>query len=215
MKLDLLFRKVIALLRRQGSRFAVAGGLAASIYRDQPRTTNDLDFLILATPSSHKSAEEILATLNLRGALARKADLEGGPMFARKRGNTPGVLLVGRDPSDRERMGVDFILPEMPWFLPALQRAEVNRIDFGFGPTPTLTIEDIILSKLYALKNDAKRFKDLDDLQSILRRGLPLDSSYLSDRMRTLSIWFPKELDGELSDVLRKISKKVRRRRTS
>jgi hypothetical protein len=136
-------------------------------------------------------------------------------MFARKRGNTPAFLVIGRDPADRFRMGVDFILPEMPWFLPALDRAQNNRIDFGFGPLPTLTVEDVIVSKLYALKNDARRFKDLDDLQSILRRGLNLDFQYLSDRMRVLSLPFPRELESELPGTLRKISKKVRRKKPS
>jgi hypothetical protein len=213
MTLEERFREVIDLLRREKATFAVAGGLAASIYRDRPRSTDDLDFLLLSSPNSVTAAGRILSALHLKASIARQADLEGGPMFARKRGNTPAMLAVGRDPKDATRIGIDFILPEMPWFLPALDRAQLNRVDFGFGPLPTLTIEDVILAKLYALKNDPRRFKDLDDLQSILRRGLEFDILYLSDRMRVLSLPFPKELEPDLPEPFRKISKMVRRKR--
>jgi hypothetical protein len=47
-----------------------------------------------------------------------------------------------------------------------VRRAQANEVDFGFGRVPALTIEDVVLSKLYALMAARLRAKDLDARQS-------------------------------------------------
>lgn len=194
MDLKDFFKQVIAILKKEKVEFALAGGLVASLYRSVERITKDLDFLILEEPYSQKKACDIIKSLRLEPTLIRRADLEGGPLFARKRGKTPPYIVAGRSPDDPSKIGLDFILPAMPWFESALVRAEQNKIDFGFGPVPCLTVEDIILSKFYSLKNDERRFNDLDDLKSIFEANHPLDLAYLSGQMQKLDLAVPRSV---------------------
>jgi hypothetical protein len=101
-------------------------------------------------------------------------------------------MILGRREGDPHAIGIDFILPEMPWFGSAFERSQSNRIDFGFGKIPCLTVEDAILSKLYSFKNDSSRFSDLDDLKSIFLAGHPLDLAYLIGQMRKLDLPIPR-----------------------
>lgn len=194
MDLKSFFKEVVSRLEREKVRYALAGGLVASLYRKDERVTNDLDFLILAESQSDKKASQIIGSFGLKPTIIRKADLEGGPLFAVKRGNTTPYIIAGRAEKDPSKIGLDFILPEMPWFESALDRAEQNRINFGFGPVPSLTVEDLMIAKFFSLKNDARRFNDLDDLKSIFEAGHNLDLAYLCGQMRKLNLVVPKEL---------------------
>lgn len=206
MELTQFFTKVIRRLKKEKIRFAVAGGLIASVYRENERLTNDLDFLIFSKSKTRALAEKIITDFKLKPIVIRKADLEGGPMFAIKRKSTKPFMVCGRSSDDKPRIGLDFILPEMPWFQKALERAEINKIDFGIGdPVPSLTVEDVILAKLYAFQNKPHRFNDLDDLQSIFQTGHDLDLAYLCHEMKLLNLVIPKELKSDAPDVLRKI----------
>ena len=60
----------------------------------------------------------------------------------------PAAIIVGR--AGELDVGVDFILPEMPWFESAITRAQANQLDFGFGEIPCITLEDMIIAKLFA-----------------------------------------------------------------
>jgi hypothetical protein len=200
------FKSAVLRLRRDKVRFALAGGLIASIYRSEERLTSDLDFLLFSESRSLSCAEKIIRSFKLTPHIIRQADLEGGPMFAIKRKSTKPFMVCGRAREGKTSIGLDFILPSFPWFEEALKRAEVNQIDFGLGkPVPALTVEDVIISKLYALKNNAHRFKDLDDLQSIFQVGHDLDMTYLSGQMMALQLVIPKELKLVAPAVLRKI----------
>ena len=145
----------------------------------------------------------MIRSLGLEPTLIRKADLEGGPLFAAKRGRSKPYIVAGRGGKDSSTIGLDFILPAIPWFGPALMRAEQNLIDFGFAQVPCLTVEDLIVAKLFALKNDPSRFNDLDDLKSIFFAGHELDLPYLSGQMRRLEITVPKLLKGIAPAALR------------
>lgn len=105
----------------------------------------------------------------------------------------------------------DFVLPEMPWFTSALSRAEQNNINFGFGLVTCLTVEDVILSKLFSFKNDQSRFNDLDDLKSIFLAKRPLDLAYLSGQMQRLNLVIPKPIRGMAPEALYLGSRKPRR----
>lgn len=212
--IDALFQEVVRRLHDENARYALAGGIAVSLYRLQKRTTEDLDFLIYVDGAARRSqqlAEEIIRAFGLKPGIARKADLEGGPLIAIKRKSTEPYMVIGRDPDRRDVVGLDFILPAVPWFGEALLRAQDHQIDFGFGPVPTLTVEDILLSKFLSLRNDAKRFTDLDDLQSIFRARHPLDLNYLSGQMTQLKIPVPEAVLDQAPHLLQKTSKTVRR----
>lgn len=206
MDLANFFTRVVKHLKKEKIRFAVAGGLIASVYRSNERLTNDLDFLLLSTTKTQALAEKIVSDFKLKPVIIRKADLEGGPMFAIKRNNTTPYMICGRSKENKSQIGLDFILPEMPWFQSALARAENNLIDFGIGNlVPALTVEDVILAKFYAVKNKPQRFQDLDDLQSIFTAGHDLDLAYLCEEMKYLGLIVPKELKQIAPTVLKKI----------
>lgn len=194
MRLADFLKTVVAQLKKDKVRFALAGGFAASLYRHDERLTKDLDFLILSEGNNQEKASEIILSFGLEPHIIRKADLEGGPLFAIKSRRTPPYMVVGRKEGDSSVIGLDFILSNMPWFGSALTRAEHNHIHFGFGTIPCLTREDTIISKLFALKNDSSRFHDLDDLKSIFLTEHPLDLAYLSGQMQKLAIPMPKTL---------------------
>lgn len=213
MKMNLadFLKKVARVLKKSGVEYALAGGLVASIYRENERTTKDLDFLILAEKDTQKTAASIIKSFKLEPHLIRKADLEGGPMFAIKRKSTTPLIVAGRAGNDKNSIGLDFILPEMPWFGKAIERAMHNQIDFGFGPIPCLTKEDVIISKFYSLKNDKTRFNDLDDLKSIFLSGRELDLPYICGQMQALELPVPNELKGIVPKPVLLASKKIMR----
>ena len=211
MNLKQQLQQVVARLKTEKVRYALAGGLAISAYRIEERATKDIDFLLLAENDTNSLASEIISSFGLTPSIARKADLEGGPLFARKRQKTLPYIVVGRDPNNPNAIGLDFILPAMPWFDTALNRAQFNLIDFGFAKIPCLTVEDAIITKIYSLGNNASRYKDLDDLQAIFLADHPLDIAYLSGQMHQLELSLPLSFEPEAPEVLRLVSKAVRK----
>lgn len=207
MDLQEFFAKVVKTLKKEQVRYALAGGLVASLYRQNERLTNDLDFLLFSESHSLQKATHIIHALGLKTHVIRKADLEGGPLFAIKRKSTPPYIVAGRG-EGASIIGLDFILPEMPWFASALNRAEHNTIDFGFGKLPCLTVEDLIISKLFSYKNDKSRFNDLDDLKSIFLAKHPLDLAYLSGQMSDLGLAIPEPMQDLAPAVLTLISRR-------
>lgn len=205
MKINELLKNVAQHLRQKKIRFALAGGLVASLYRHEKRMTKDLDFLILSGSNTEEEAKKVISHFSLTPTIIRKADLEGGPLFAIKRKNTPPWMVIGRAKGKPLTVGLDFILPAMPWFDSALDRAEKNPIDFGCGPVPCITVEDMILAKLLSHKNKSDRFKDLDDLQSIFKANHNLELSYLYGQMQKLQLKVPDPIKGLAPRVLKNI----------
>lgn len=212
MDLKKFFAEVVRVLKKEKVRYALAGGLVASLYRKEERLTKDLDFLLLAETQSQQKATEIIISFGLKPHIIRKANLEGGPMFAIKRKSTPPYIIAGRSDGDDAKIGLDFILPEMPWFGAALCRAEQNNIDFGIGKVACMTVEDVIVAKFFSYKNDQSRFNDLDDLKSIFLAKRPLDLAYLSGQMQRLGLTVPKPLTAIVPQVLNIVSKKMQQR---
>lgn len=206
-----LFKAAVNELRKRNIKFALAGGLVASLYRDQPRTTNDIDFLILADSNSQQAACDLIKAMGLVPHVATRAQLEGGPMFAIKSGRSPVLVVVGRREKDRDAPGLDFILPTMPWFEAAFERAQHNTRNFGFGDLPCLCKEDLILAKMYSLANDNSRLHDLSDLRSIFKEQTNIDLNYLSDQMERLKLTLPASFANEAPALLKKVDKRLRR----
>lgn len=205
MNLSEQLKAVVELIQNHRVRYALAGGLVASIYRQSIRMTADVDLLIL----SEARAREILKARGLEISEIRKAQLEGGPLHAIKSKSSPILLIAGRPSKVGTSIGVDFLLPGFPWFEKALERGEKNQVDFGFAKIPCLTAEDIILSKLYSVSNRADRFQDLDDIKDIFLAQRNLDLNYLSSEMRQLKLRVPVSLKDWVPDVLWKTSKTV------
>ncbi|MCB0358101.1 MAG: nucleotidyl transferase AbiEii/AbiGii toxin family protein [Bdellovibrionales bacterium] len=216
--LRLLAEVVSELERRHAGCFAVAGGLAASWYRLQPRLTNDVDIVldVGGVIASRDAAEALIEHFGYRPAAGWISDPEG-------RLETVAALVIGSPPDSRlgEAGGavspgattsggatIDFLLPAFPWAAPAVERAQQNRIDFGFGRLPTMTPEDVIVAKTFALAIDRSRFRDLDDLQAIFRAENELDLVYLVEQFERLSLALPEALHEEAPAALRRVSRK-------
>jgi hypothetical protein len=58
-------------------------------------------------------------------------------------------MVVGRRKGESAGEGVDILLPEIPWGEQAIVRTRNHEVDFGFGKVPVLTVEDVVLAKLY------------------------------------------------------------------
>lgn len=207
MNLEKFLKDVVLYLEKEGHAYALAGGLLASLYRDEKRFTQDLDFLFYSDSHSQKNAEKIIKHFGLVPHYLRQAQLSGGPLFAIKNKTSPVWMVVGRPESKTSRIGLDFILPTIPWFSKALSRAMENRIDFGFAKIPCLTVEDIIIAKIHGAQN-LVRFKDLDDLQSIFKAEHPLDFDYLSGELKAHDFNLSKNLQAILPKQLSRVLKK-------
>jgi hypothetical protein len=183
----------------------VGGGLAADLYRKDTRSTGDIDMLLLANGRELVKGKEILASLNLIVGEIKLHHLRQMPSMNKK--NQEVFILVGRS-KNIEDPGVDLLLPTFPWFANAIRRAQSNLVDFGFGDLPVLTAEDVIIAKLFA-----KRFKDLDDVQSIFQSEISLDIAYLEAEMERLALVVPVELLEVAPKTLKPFMKRRARKR--
>ncbi|MFH1018639.1 MAG: nucleotidyl transferase AbiEii/AbiGii toxin family protein [Pseudomonadota bacterium] len=192
-------------LRRVDCRFAVAGGIAANLFRKEPRLTRDVDLLLLADAPirSQEVAGRLLRDLGFRVGIARQADLKRSPMMGRK--TSPVVMLVGRMEGRESEGGVDILLPGMLWVPQAVERAQHHVIDFGFAKLPTITVEDFIVSKAFALRDNPSRFKDMDDVQAVFESGNLLDLIYLVEQFERFRLSLPRELRRSAPSALRRV----------
>ena len=193
-----LLKETVTLLDSSNYKYALAGGLVASIYRKEKRFTEDIDFL-LYSDRCEESSRELLKELGYNVRFVKLHELKKAPMMNKK--SHPPLIAVGR--SNEKGLGVDFILPNMPWFSSALERAQSNLLDFGFKKIPCITVEDVIIAKVFA-----GRSKDEDDISSILENRINLDLEYLISELRRLEIKVSREFIKRSSKEMRKILKK-------
>ena len=191
-------------LQARELRFALAGGIVASVYRQQIRATADVDMLVL---TDDETAVTTIQRLGFTAAKASIANLRRAPMMNKK--SAPSLMVIGRLPQDTST-GLDFILPTMPWFARSLDRAEKNLLDFGFGRIPALTAEDVVISKLHTISYHSIRDKDKDDVQEILLAEKDLDLDYLCAEVERLKISAPRDLERHFPKPLRLVSKRIR-----
>ena len=208
-----LFKAAVREFEKRDIPFAVAGGFAADLYRQDPRLTMGVDFVILVEKKAAATASEIIEALGLNSGVVRMADLAGGSMFAIKRKTTQPCMVVGRKKGEETGGGVDLLLPEIPWVEQAVHRAQDNTVDFGFGAVPTMTVEDIIIAKLYALQATDLRGKDIDDLQSICASEMELNIAYLAGQISRLELTIPEKARPLMPGLLLSLDKDFRRSR--
>lgn len=215
MSLKALFKSAVAELRKRDISFAVAGGFAADLYRLEPRLTMDVDLVILVDSKAVDTASEVIRSLGLHPGVVRTADLAGGPMFAIRRKSSKPCMVVGRKKGELSGEGVDILLPEIPWAEQAVIRAQDNQVDFGFGDVPALTVEDVVIAKLFAIQAPDLRAKDLDDLQSIFAAGYTLNIPYLAGQMVRLKLAIPDKARPLVPEPLLALDKDNRRAQKS
>ncbi len=214
MSLEALFEAAVRELRERKVPFAVAGGLAADLYRVEPRLTMDVDLVILTEGSGIETAVAVIEALGLGAGVVRAADPTGGPLFAIRRRSTEPRMIVGRPKGTDSPEGVDILLPSFPWAKDAVERAQANLVDFGFGVVPALTLEDVLLAKFLSLMASPVRAKDLDDLQSIFSSAHVIDQPYLAGQMVRFGMVLPKAakpfLPKPALQLARDVAKRVR-----
>jgi len=211
--LKTLFKSVVHELRSRHIQFAVAGGFAADLYRLEPRLTMDVDLAVAADADALRVATAVVEAVGLRAGVIRMADFAGGPLFAIRQKNTKPCMVVGRKAGNPTGEGVDILLPSLPWVENAILRAQDNRVDFGFGSVPALTVEDVILSKLFALQSTELRVKDLDDIQSIYAADPELNAPYLAGQISRLGLTIPDKAKSFLPESLIALVRDVARAR--
>ena len=209
LEIDQLLAAAAEYLRTRDVCYAVAGGIAASLYRDEVRATQDIDLLV--ETNQQAVVRQMMEHFGQQVSLVRQAQLEGGPLFAIKRKSTPVWMMAGRQPQQPNSVGLDCLLDRFPWGRDALGRAQANRVDFGVTVAPVLTVEDVIIAKLMAISYRSDRFKDLDDLQAIFRASVECDYGYLCGRLRALALTIPEALEACAPEAVRKTSRDISR----
>ncbi len=209
--LERLLKEAYHRLSERHVSYALAGGLLASYYRAEIRTTLDVDIaLALSDGEGIEVASAILRDLGIEPKSVTLGGLRGAPGVVAKK--TPIAIIGGRTSEEGLPYGLDFLLPTLPWVESAVQRARNNFIDFGFGKIPALTVEDVLVSKLYSYLNRSDRYKDLDDIQSIIAKGHEFDWEYMAASLKKHGLFFPERFEKSLPVNLQRISKKLRKK---
>jgi hypothetical protein len=197
------FELILRTLKKKNARFALAGGYAASLYRKMERFTKDIDLLLWTEDNVIQDAKDIINELGLEAYEITEAHLKRGPMHKLKSRNTPVWMVSGRSQS-KTAVPVDFILHLFPWMLEALERAQLNQYDIGFGwKIPVITPEDVLLAKFMALNDDSSRIDDISDIREIFGHT-PISLPYLVGRMEKHRIGCPSVATEFVPDVIRK-----------
>lgn len=204
--LEARLKDVTLSLAQRKTPYALAGGLVASLYRSENRATQDIDLAVLV--EDDRRAIDLLHSLGLKAVRLTRADLEGGPLHARRSRSGP-TWMVSTPRATPGETSVDLLLSLIPWVPLAIERARSNTVDFGFEEIPCLTVEDVLLSKLFSLKNRSDRFQDLDDLKNIFETGRRLDMPYLAAQMRRLGIPIAPAIVPFAPKMLLKVSKEI------
>jgi hypothetical protein len=209
-----LTKQVCETLWKQQVQFALAGGIPADLYRGEPRATDDIDILVAIDEKNVNRARDIILSLGYIPAVATEPMLKGDTRFRGKRKRGTPQIVVGRD--KEKPYGVDLLLLSFPWARDALERSQHNLIDIaGIGQVPCMTVEDMIISKLFAIKNNSlRRYKksDIPDIALMLENNPDVDLNYLSNAMENLELILPKGVEQDAPLLLSRISRGIRKK---
>ena len=143
-------------LNALGMDWAVVGGHAANVYRDEPRLTGDVNLMLLATTGEMTAIAEAFRE---RGW--RVSQRPGDQWLVRLRHPVHGRA--------------DLIAAETEYQRGAIRRAQSAPLREA-GEAKVIRAEDVVILKLVA-----NRYRDHDDVASILAAGTPLDCEYLRE----------------------------------
>lgn len=182
MRLFVELKRVAQAMAAYPSQWAVCGGIAASIYREKARFTDDIDFALIDSDkiSAFDLGTKIIQELGYkeyRGFIPSK----NGQVFA---------LLCARSGSDERFVGLDFILPVEFWVKDAVLYAQSNLIDFGFAMLPTITPECLLVAKIHSLSCSPERLQDLDDIQELIKMS-NINIDFVRRQLSTYSVTIP------------------------
>ncbi len=193
MKIFSSLKRLVSELMPYDGSWAICGGVAASLYRETPRFTGDIDIALINSPggSAREVAERVLASMGYAPKLGfivgKDGKLRDGP-----------ALILAREDQLGSFVGIDFLLPVQTWIGPAVVRAQKNAVDYGFGTFPTITPEDLIIAKLIASEESPDRPHDIDDVISILKGSHKVDGKYILQSAANFKLKIPKQVLGLL-----------------
>lgn len=194
-------KAAVAAFEERKCRYCLIGGHAASLYRINERVTKDVDFALVAAveKESRKQAEEIIKALGLRPTVGFIPGIK----------NRPGrISLITSAPQAGALTGIiDILLPEQPWVVGAIERAQYNRLDLVFAKVPVITPEDLVIAKAFALQGAPDRFQDLDDIKEIFLALPTIDTEYIRGRLQEFEVRLPKILRASVPAKLKKFCK--------
>jgi hypothetical protein len=198
MKLFANLKRATAVLEKYPGAWAICGGVAACVYRDTPRFTGDLDIAVVDHPlaPAREIALAVTTALGYSPIVGFVTDQHGKLLEQQ-------ALIVGRESGEGLYVGIDFLLPVLPWVEGAVVRAQANLLDYGFAEIPTITPEDLIVAKLYAYQGNPERPFDLDDVRSILRNQKTLDSLFIVKLATDFDITIPEGISSTLEEFSR------------
>lgn len=177
--------------------WAICGGVAASIYRETPRYTADIDIILRDTPENKARdiAEKTLTQMGYKPQAGWITDSMGKIIPEQ-------AMVLGRESKDAGFLGIDFFLPVLPWVEEAVKRAQTNKLSYGFESLPTITVEDLFIAKLYALQGTPDRITDLDDLCVMAKSPIKIDASYLKEQIEKFNLKVPTVIADALKNLL-------------
>ena len=192
--LDNLQRTVQA-LRSESVLWAICGGIAACLYRETPRYTGDIDIALTCDdPEKHNLIDiacRVAESLNYKPLHAYFKTPSGA--LSQQVG-----MIAGREDIQGGFVGIDLLLPILPWIDPAVRRAQGNQLDYGFGLAPTIYPEDLIVAKLFALRDAPERIDDLTDILSILKTFKALDCGLIRSEIQNHHLPVPPPIHSLL-----------------
>jgi hypothetical protein len=145
---------IARILRELGIRWVLIGALAANRYRQSPRLTQDVDFLLADAGPGVASLERAV----------RAAGWEV------QRASPEGELLRLRHPE----LGIaDLLIAGTDYQQEAIRRAVAEPLGNGESAA-VLAVEDVIVHKLIA-----GRTQDIADIEAILAARIPFDAGYV------------------------------------
>ncbi len=193
MKLFADLKITAATLAHYNCQWAICGGIAACVYRTTPRYTADIDIAIIDS-DTHKAKD-------VAGIVAKELKLSPIAGFVTDQFGkllNGQALVMGRHDVKGGYVGIDFLLPLIPWVTSAVKNAQNNLIDYGFAKLPTLTPEDLIIAKLFALQGTPERKFDLDDIEDTLRSSIKLDLDYLNKTLTSYKLIVPPSIEASI-----------------
>ena len=169
------------------------------------------DIAIFPSINSEKFGREVIYGLGLEPFEVREAQLKGGPLHAIKSKTTPIQIILGRNSASDSTVGIDFLLPSITWVSGAVKRAQENIKDIGFGlKEPVLTLEDLIVSKLFSFQSNSSRVKDLDDLSNILAQKPRLNNEFLASQISALKLKIPPAIKDYFHYKVLRVERKIK-----
>ena len=154
---DMFIERVVAGLRQEGVRFAIAGGYAVALH-GAVRATADVDLVVALSEENLVAAESALNRLGLRSRLPVKADevFRFRQEYIRNRNLIAWSFVNHANPVEL----VDIILTE------DLQAMKLDAIVIGRLEFPVVSRADLI-----RMKEKSARPQDLEDVKALRSIG--------------------------------------------